>query len=456
MCRILLIFAFGWLGVLGSVTQSPSISPTASPFSSPPTRSPILVNVPMETISVTDEQICTIDPYGFRAHCTNTTNSFFQLPGGPWEKVYISLNRVYLLNPAGDLYVWKNEVLQYVTGNVISFSASRWSDAACLVYADGSLYCRGNSISWQFPAAEGMDGNDDDFASMNYDSILRVTVGFNHTCVLSQERNVLCTGDNTLRQAGDQYVTARSDLNITLVDGSIREIQAGYDHTCAMGDQIFCWGRNHEWQTGVAFNIEDTGIKSTIPSTAVPYDYDGPPQGIRLGITSTCVWYKGYPGQFFCGGRNFYGQYGDGTKLNAGQTWHGRVSFGGGDFLDVGNGNKTICAWSNHPNPQFSCAGEGFMFPDWNSNKLPIATVYDGFTSTTPTISPTYGPTISPITSAPTWSPTTSMPSVTPTMNPTSSPTVPLPVISPELVGFLIALGAAIIVILGLIVAAMV
>jgi len=86
-------------------------------------------------------------------------------------------------------------------------------------------------------------------------------------------------------------------------------ISAGYYHSCALTNkgEVKCWGANGSGQLGDG-TTEDRSSPVTV-------------QGLELGAVAvstggahTCAIEK--PGNLKCWGNNYYGQIGDGTKIN--------------------------------------------------------------------------------------------------------------------------------------------
>lgn len=83
----------------------------------------------------------------------------------------------------------------------------------------------------------------------------QMALGGAHTCALVEGGDVYCWGSNEFGQVGDGTIggSASAPRRVKALSG-IKEISAGYDHTCALstGGVVHCWGRNQHYQLGGA------------------------------------------------------------------------------------------------------------------------------------------------------------------------------------------------------------
>ena len=141
----------------------------------------------------------------------------------------------------------------------------------CALDADGVARCWGANIRGQL-GRDSVDtiGDDPDemgralVAVIVRESIRDITAGWSHTCVILVSGRMLCFGENTEGQLGlgsqeghvgglpgDMENTARSvDIG---PDYMTLQMSAGDGHTCALiqGPQLKCWGRNRLGQLGL-------------------------------------------------------------------------------------------------------------------------------------------------------------------------------------------------------------
>lgn len=82
-------------------------------------------------------------------------------------------------------------------------------------------------------------------------SAIRISVGANHACAVTSDRQVACWGANQRGQLGDgSFQTSSVPVMVGL--NGMRQISAGANSTCALGDSsiVFCWGSNEQGELG--------------------------------------------------------------------------------------------------------------------------------------------------------------------------------------------------------------
>ena len=140
-----------------------------------------------------------------------------------------------------------------------------------------------------------------------------VTGGQYHTCTLTTSGGVMCWGENSNGQLGDNTTTQRTTpVNVSGLTGGVSAISAGAKHTCALttGGGVKCWGLNSTGQLG----------DNSITQRNTPVDVSGLTSGvtaIATGDFHTCALTTG--GGVKCWGDNSNGQLGDNstTQRNA-------------------------------------------------------------------------------------------------------------------------------------------
>jgi alpha-tubulin suppressor-like RCC1 family protein len=161
-------------------------------------------------------------------------------------------------------------------------------------------------------------------------SVLQVSAGWYHTCVLLDDQQVKCWGDNSAGQLGYGDAAARGDDpgelgdNLAEVDlGTGRKalaVSAGGRHTCVLLDngRAKCWGMNDSGQLGLG----DTSWRGDQPNElgdALP-DIDvgtgRTAYAIVAGDVNTCAVLD--DGTARCWGQNGYGELGLGDAASRG------------------------------------------------------------------------------------------------------------------------------------------
>ncbi len=183
-----------------------------------------------------------------------------------------------------------------------------------------------------------------------------LSLGFSHSCALSDSGRVFCWGANDLGQLGLSRATLVSSFPVEVpLPTPVVEVSSGYTHTCAISTAgTWCWGWNGEGELGdgtretrerpivvptdqrfvhvavgqtAACGVVTSGELycwgwnrfSQIPvpdrASSVPVRIDGvgPVQLLAVGGTHTCATAGE---QMFCWGSNDDGQLGDGTTAS--------------------------------------------------------------------------------------------------------------------------------------------
>ena len=125
----------------------------------------------------------------------------------------------------------------------------------CAIMINNSLYC------WGFNSG-GQLGNGD-FSSSNTPLLVPISPtqvpsvmgsGFHHTCLLLDDGEIVCWGDNARGQLGDGTSTSSVvPISVDLPNGrSALSLSVGQRHSCAILDDatLYCWGINSDGQLG--------------------------------------------------------------------------------------------------------------------------------------------------------------------------------------------------------------
>jgi alpha-tubulin suppressor-like RCC1 family protein len=180
-------------------------------------------------------------------------------------------------------------------------------------------------------------------------SFRQVSVGFGHSCGVTQAHLAYCWGVNFAGQLGDGTTTDR--LTPVPVAGGLRfrQVSAGARHVCGvtLGNVAYCWGANLSGALG----------DGTTTERLTPVAVAG---GLRFGEVSasgngdhTCGVTTG--NRAYCWGANFNAQLGDGTSDNfrpvpvavAGGLRFRQVSTGGIHSCGVVTDNRAYCWGTN-------------------------------------------------------------------------------------------------------------
>jgi cysteine-rich repeat protein len=200
----------------------------------------------------------------------------------------------------------------------------------CAILATGKLRCWGRNDTGQLGLGNGANIGDNehpiavpevDAISPNFPpetSIVDITAGLSHSCMLLSTGAVICWGASNLGQIGqatnqawgNQLAETPANLSPIQLGGPALAIAAGYLHTCALldGGAVRCWGSSESGQLGNG-DEEFVGL-TNVPSDRAPVSLAGSVISIAAGAAHTCVVLEDQ--QVGCWGSNEYGQLGYG------------------------------------------------------------------------------------------------------------------------------------------------
>lgn len=236
---------------------------------------------------------------------------------------------------------------------------------ACIVNAGGTLKCWGSNSAGQL--GRPIDGGSATPTTVSGLSgpVAQVSVGDQHTCVVTTAGAAQCWGDNPYGGLGDGTETDRdAPVTVSGLGSGVASISAGRSHTCAVltNGTVRCWG----------FNSGALGNNSIVPSN-VPVAVSGIASGataVSAGGGQTCAIVSG---AVKCWGSNIDGESGEPTSIGAPQVPYAIASLSSG-WTAIATGDSHSCARSS--------AGEVRC---WGSNrKDQLGVASDVSKSTTP------------------------------------------------------------------------
>ncbi len=183
----------------------------------------------------------------------------------------------------------------------------------CALTSVGGVKCWG----WNYSGQLGDGTTTNRLAPVNVSGlasgVMAIAAGKNHTCALTLGGSVKCWGWNIAGQLGDGTMTDRlTPIDVGELASGVAAIAAGFGHTCVLisGGSVKCWGYNLAGQLG----------DGTTTDRLTPVDVDGLANGVTViaaGMDHTCALMDGDQGSGVkCWGGNYYGQLGDGTRMN--------------------------------------------------------------------------------------------------------------------------------------------
>jgi alpha-tubulin suppressor-like RCC1 family protein len=244
-----------------------------------------------------------------------------------------------------------------LAGNLRFIDLSAGHAHSCGLVADGTVWCWGDNIRGQL--GDGTAGGKSALPVrvQSERRFIRVIAGYYQTCAIDTDFRALCWGLNDAGQIGDGSTDDRSVPTPVAGDHRFQELDAGDRFVCALETgAVWCWGANRQGELGTgggsetprrvatpsAFHIAASMGTSTIAALqpfacavigngvgcwggTVRALRDGgaafavlpgspPPRALAVGAAHVCI--LDAVGYAFCGGGNFAGQLGDGTRTD--------------------------------------------------------------------------------------------------------------------------------------------
>ncbi|RYF75594.1 MAG: hypothetical protein EOO39_06690 [Cytophagaceae bacterium] len=189
--------------------------------------------------------------------------------------------------------------------------------------ADGDAYCWGTSTQvGSGGVSAGVDGylvpipvkKDGVLAGKKLTSI---NAGYLHTCAVGNDKRAYCWGNSSSCQLGNNSPCTNVNVNQpvavattvgALLTKDVTQVGAGYAHSCALADgSVFCWGDNAARQLGdgtTSARAAPVAVNASLLGSSVT--------NLSVGYQANCAVSNG---NAYCWGLNNYGQLGQPTTL---------------------------------------------------------------------------------------------------------------------------------------------
>lgn len=220
-------------------------------------------------------------------------------------------------------------------------SLAAFSSHTCAGTADVELHCWGANTHGQLGDGTGLQRTSPVLVGSAWlpdMELVALATGGLHTCAavaVGTDSEVLCWGDNSWGQLGDDSTTPRQAPEpVAGVAAGAIELVAGSYHTCArLADgTVQCWGNNVQGQLGIG-----TSESRRLSPTAVP-GLSGV-TALASGRWHVCALRS--TGTVVCWGDNTYGQLGDGSTTDRSSP---TAVSGLTSVASIGAGDEFSCA----------------------------------------------------------------------------------------------------------------
>jgi alpha-tubulin suppressor-like RCC1 family protein len=237
----------------------------------------------------------------------------------------------------------------------------------CALLTGGNVRCWGDNFYGQLGLGNTNNIGDNENPTVNVNlggaTATAITTGTNYTCALLTSGNVRCWGRNNQGQLGLGNTNNIGDnenptIDVNLGGASVIAITAGHRHACVLfvGGNVRCWGLNTIGQLGLGNtntigDDEDPTTDVNLGTTGIfPFFYPQTATAVSAGTFHNCVVMS--TGAVRCWGDNSNGQLGLGntTVIGDNENPTTNVDFSNGDPLSLVTAN-TVTTGGAH-----SCA----------------------------------------------------------------------------------------------------
>ncbi len=180
------------------------------------------------------------------------------------------------------------------------------SGHACAIIKDGTLKCWGENLKGQLGngSFSRLVSSPADVVGLGV-TITSVSIGNEHTCVLTTNAGVKCWGHNSYGELGmgKDITQSKTPVDIVGIDDNAIAVATGFSKSCAItkDGQAKCWG----WLGFDQFSNTPVNLEGL----------DGKAKSIAAGGSHICVVLEN--GAVRCLGENKKGQLGDGTTADS-------------------------------------------------------------------------------------------------------------------------------------------
>ena len=187
---------------------------------------------------------------------------------------------------------------------------------SCALIYDGTVKCWGSNYSGQLSTST-ITSTSSPISVSGIGTTTAISLGYNHTCALLENKKVKCWGNNIYNQLGTSTSYSQNHLPVEVYGlSNIKSISSGGDHSCALTNnrEVLCWGKNENaGQLGTS-----TVIVPIATSTPIQVNISGTATSISAGYNKSCALLDNSTVK--CWGGNDYGQLGTSTIISSTST----------------------------------------------------------------------------------------------------------------------------------------
>ncbi len=229
---------------------------------------------------------------------------------------------------------------------VIAVATGAWH--TCILNSNGGVKCWGNNSYGQLGDGTTIQKTTPTQVSNLSQGVVAISVGYTHTCVLTNSGSVKCWGQNSNGQLGNNSrLNKLVPTDVSGLSNSVLSISAGGEHTCANGsDGVKCWGSNNSGQLG------DYSVTESLVPIAV-MNLPGEVSELSAGGAHTCAIVNN--GNVLCWGSNSNGQLGDDTTapvrwtpVSVSQVNDAVKISAGGQHTCIINSSESVKCWGHN------------------------------------------------------------------------------------------------------------
>jgi alpha-tubulin suppressor-like RCC1 family protein len=221
-----------------------------------------------------------------------------------------------------------SNLFEKLAGTFTASSISVGDNHTCLVTTNSKVLCWGKNSYGQLGDGTIIDRDSPVEVIGIKDEIKSISVSDNHTCALTKKGSVKCWGSNyygnlgvgTRGSFGEENYFKPYPVDVIGLKSDVIALSSGGNHSCAIikNKGVKCWGLNSDGLLGDNTNKNRADTGGPDPYSSIPINVSGLKNDESIAITS------GYEhtcvlskyGSVKCWGGNFNGQMGNGTRKN--------------------------------------------------------------------------------------------------------------------------------------------